>query len=270
MILPGGIHTMLIGTRRHEIMKILEQQHQVTILELAEKFDVSHMTIRRDLEILQTEGKIQRSHGGAIKLKRFMGSNYDQRSSENQAEKMSIAKEAARHIQDGMSIILDAGTTVGGMINELERFKDLKIITRDLHTALLLSNEQRFGSFDVYCTGGRLSKWAYSLDGIYAEKMLAGITVDMAFITCEAVSHVKGAMAWSPVLVGARQAVMNSAIKNILLADSSKFSYTSFAVFAELDAFDEIITDHKLDEYEAAIYNDEGYTLTLAPALDAE
>lgn len=258
---------MLIGTRRHEIMRMLEQQDQVTIIELAEKFEVSQMTIRRDLDLLQTEGKIQRSHGGAVKVKRFMGANYDQRASENQMEKRAIAKEAVRHIEDGMSIILDAGTTVAAMVDELETFKNLKIVTRDLHTALLLSNEERFGTFDVYCTGGRISKWAYSLDGIYTETMLHSITVDVAFMTCEAISHVKGAMAWSPVLVGARQSVMNSASRNLLLADSSKFSYTSFAVFASLDSFDEIITDSKLDEYEATMYKEAGYSLNLAPDL---
>ncbi|AJY74472.1 DeoR/GlpR family DNA-binding transcription regulator [Paenibacillus beijingensis] len=254
---------MLTGTRRHEIMKLLELKRQVTIIELAEKFNVSQMTIRRDLDLLQSEGKVQRSHGGAIKVKRFMGANYDQRANEHKAEKMAIAREAVKHIQDGMSVILDAGTTVAAMVEELERFKGLKIITRDLHTALLLSNEDRFGTFDVYCTGGRLSKWAYSLDGIYAEKMLSSLTVDVAFLTCEAVSHAKGAMAWSPMLVGARQTAMNAAAKSVLLVDAAKFSYNSLAIFASLDSFDEIITDNRLDEYEAGIYIEEGYPLNV-------
>lgn len=254
---------MLMGTRQHEIMKLLELKQQITIMELAERFNVSQMTIRRDLAQLQSEGRIQRSHGGAIKVKRFMGSEYDQRANENKAEKIAIAKEAAKHIQDGMSIILDAGTTVAAMVDELEKFKGLKIITRDLHTALLLSNEQRFGSFDVYCTGGRLSKWAYSLDGIYAEKMLASLTVDVAFLTCEAISHAKGAMAWSPVLVGARQTAMNAADKSILLVDSTKFSYNSLAIFASLDSFDEIITENGLDEDEAEVYKNAGYPIRI-------
>lgn len=256
---------MLMGTRQYEIMKLLELKQQATIMELAEKFKVSQMTIRRDLDQLQSEGKIQRSHGGAVKVKRFMGSDYDQRANENKAEKIAIAREAVNHIKDGMSIILDAGTTVAAMVEELEKFRDLKIITRDLHTALLLSNEQRFGSFEVYCTGGRLSKWAYSLDGIYAEKMLASLTVDVAFLTCEAVSHAKGAMAWSPVLVGARQTAMNAADKNILLVDSTKFSYNSLAIFASLDSFDEIITENGLDKDEADVYRTAGYPIRIVP-----
>ncbi|MHA6532096.1 DeoR/GlpR family DNA-binding transcription regulator [Paenibacillus sp. BAC0078] len=256
---------MLMGTRQHEILKLLELRQQITIMELAETFKVSHMTIRRDLDQLQSEGRIKRSHGGAVKVKRFMGADYDQRANENKAEKMAIAREAVNHIQDGMSIILDAGTTVAAMVDELEKFKGLKIITRDLHTALLLSNEERFGSFDVYCTGGRLSKWAYSLDGIYAEKMLASLTVDVAFLTCEAISHAKGAMAWSPVLVGARQTAMNAADKNILLVDSTKFSYSSLAIFSSLDAFDEIITEDGLDEDEADVYKSAGYPLRIVP-----
>jgi DeoR/GlpR family transcriptional regulator of sugar metabolism len=256
---------MLTGTRRHEILKTLELKQQVTIPELAEQFGVSHMTIRRDLDLLQSEGKIQRFHGGAVKIKRFMGAKYDQRANENKAEKAAIAREAVKHIQDGMSIILDAGTTVAAMVDELERFKGLKIITRDLHTALLLSNEERFGSFDVYCTGGRVSKWAYSLDGIYAEKMIGSLTVDAAFLTCEAISHAKGAMAWSPVLVGARQTTMSAAGQNILLVDSTKFRYNSLAIFAGLDEFDEIVTDDRLDEDEADVYRKAGYPLTVVP-----
>ena len=256
---------MLMGIRQHEIMKLLELKQQITITELAEMFKVSHMTIRRDLDQLQAEGRIQRSHGGAVKVKRFMGADYDQRANENKAEKVAIAKEAVSHIRDGMSIILDAGTTVAAMVEELEKFKDLKIITRDLHTALLLSNEEKFSSFDVYCTGGRLSKWAYSLDGIYTEKMLDSLTVDVAFLTCEAISHVKGAMAWSPVLVGARQSAMNAADKNILLVDSTKFSYNSFAIFASLDSFEEIITESGLDDNEANVYKAAGYPIRIVP-----
>lgn len=255
----------MVITRRHEILKTLELKQEVTIPELAEQFNVSHMTIRRDLDLLQSEGKIQRFHGGAVKVKRFMGAKYDQRASERKAEKAAIAKEAAKRIQDGMSLILDAGTTVAAMVDELEKFRELKIITRDLHTALLLSNEDRFGSFDVYCAGGRISKWAYSTDGIYAEKMIGSMTVDLAFLTCEAVSHAKGAMAWSPVLVGARQTTMSAAGRNVLLADSTKFGYNSLAIFAGLDEFDEIITDARLDEDEADVYRKAGYPLTIVP-----
>lgn len=256
---------MLMGIRQHEIIKLLELKQQITITELAEKFKVSHMTIRRDLDQLQSEGRIQRSHGGAVKVKRFMGADYDQRANENKTEKTAIALEAVSHIRDGMSIILDAGTTVAAMVEELEKFKDLKVITRDLHTALLLSNEEKFSSFDVYCTGGRLSKWAYSLDGIYTEKMLDSLTVDVAFLTCEAISHAKGAMAWSPVLVGARQSAMNAADKSILLVDSTKFSYNSFAIFASLDSFEEIITESGLDNSEADVYRDAGYPIRIVP-----
>ncbi|ULO10408.1 DeoR/GlpR transcriptional regulator [Paenibacillus sp. 19GGS1-52] len=115
--------------------------------------------------------------------------------------------------------------------------------------------------------GGRLSKWAYSLDGIYTEKMLASLTVDVAFLTCEAISHAKGAMAWSPVLVGARQSAMNAADKNILLVDSTKFSYNSLAIFASLDSFDEIITESGLDEDEAEVYRTAGFPLRIVPVL---
>jgi len=68
-----------------------------------------------------------------------------------------------------------------------------------------------------------------------------------------AVSHAKGAMAWSPVLVGARQTAMNAADKSVLLADSAKFGYHSLAIFAVLDAFDELITDDRPDESEAGV-----------------
>ncbi|WP_168118609.1 DeoR/GlpR family DNA-binding transcription regulator [Paenibacillus sp. HB172176] len=254
---------MLVGTRRHEIMKLLDQKQQVTINELSDLFSVSQMTIRRDLDLLESEGKIQRSHGGAVKVQRYMGANYEQRSSEHPVEKAAIANEAAKHIRDGMSIILDAGTTTAAMVNELERFRNLKVITRDLHIALLLSNEERFGSLDVYCTGGRVSKWAYSMDGIYAERMMASITVDIAFMTCEAVSHDKGAMAWSPVLVGARQNSMKAANTRILLADATKFSYTSLAIFSDLEAFDEIITDDRMDPREIEIFRSSGYALNV-------
>jgi DeoR family transcriptional regulator of aga operon len=259
---------LLIGTRRHEIMMLLDSKPQLTILELAEQFNVSKMTIRRDLDLLQSEGKIQRFHGGAVKVKRFMGSKYEQRANEHKLEKTAIAKEAVKHIQDGMSIILDAGTTVAAMVDELESFRGLKIITRDLHTALMLSNEERFGSFDVYCTGGRVSKWAYSLDGIYTEKMINSLTVDVAFLTCEAVSLTKGAMAWSPHLVGARQTTMDAAGKTVLLADSTKFSYNSLAIFAGIDAFDEIITDGRLEAYEAAAYLQAEIPLTIVSGME--
>lgn len=255
---------MLIGTRRHEILKLMELQNQVTIVELAEKFNVSQMTIRRDLDILQTEGKIQRSHGGAVRIRSFAGASYEYRSRQNRELKLAIAKEAAKHVKDGMSLILDAGSTITALADELVPFRNLKIITRDLNIAHLLSDEQRFSTFEVYCTGGRLSKWANSLDGLFAEKMLAGVTADITFSSCEGVSLAKGAMAWSPVIVGAKQVAMNAGSKNVLLADSTKFGYTSLAIFAGLDAFDEVITDDGLDECEASRIREAGIPLNVA------
>lgn len=258
---------MLIGTRRHEIMKLMELQNQVTIVELAEKFNVSQMTIRRDLDILQNEGKIQRSHGGAVRIRSFVGASYEHRSQQNLPFKLAIAKEAARHVRDGMTVILDAGSTITALVDELEPYRNLKIITRDMNIAFMLSDEQRFSTFDVYCTGGRLSKWANSFDGLYAEKMLASVTADITFTSCEGVSLAKGAMAWSPIIVGAKQVAMNAANKNVLLADSSKFGYTSLAIFAGLDAFDEIITDDGLDECEIARIREAGIPLNVAAAM---
>ncbi|MFD1953481.1 DeoR/GlpR family DNA-binding transcription regulator [Paenibacillus thailandensis] len=255
---------MLIGTRRHEIMKIMELQNQATIVELAERFNVSQMTIRRDLDILQTEGKIRRSHGGAVRIRSFAGASYEHRSRQNRELKLAVAKEAAKRIRDGMSLILDAGSTMTALACQLEPFRNLKIITRDLNIARLLADERRFPTFDVYCTGGRLSKWANSLDGLYAEKMLAGVTADITFMSCEGVSLAKGAMAWSPVIVGAKQVAMKAGGKNVLLADSSKFGYTSLAIFAGLDAFDEINTDGALGECEAARIREAGIPLCVA------
>ncbi|MNH43095.1 DNA-binding transcriptional repressor SrlR [compost metagenome] len=72
-------------------------------------------------------------------------------------------------------------------------------------------------------------------------------------------------MAWSPVLVGARQSAMNAADKNILLVDSTKFSYNSFAIFASLDSFEEIITESGLDDNEANVYRAAGYPIRIVP-----
>ena len=136
--------------RQEQILNILEKQGYVTVRYLSEILQYSSATINRDLNSMQTAGLVKRSYGGVEISKRSHLPPLSQRLFYHKKEKRSIAKEAAKQIQNGNTVFLDGSTTVQYMLPFLLEKKDLTIITNNLRLAIELGNT----SFKVICLGG--------------------------------------------------------------------------------------------------------------------
>jgi DeoR family transcriptional regulator, fructose operon transcriptional repressor len=154
---------------RHERILELLQTSELDIDRLAEMLEVSVATIRRDLGRLAEQGKITRTYGGAVLLLSGLERSLQERALIAKREKEIIAEIASAYVEDGDTLILDAGTTTGALARQLRRFRNLKIITNGFSVMLALAEAE---NIEVILLGGTLRYISYGVVGPYAELVL--------------------------------------------------------------------------------------------------
>lgn len=225
------------------ILEYLKQHNLVTVEELVQALSVSAATIRRDLIKLDKTGVISRTHGG-VTLNRFIPVQPTtlEKNQRNLREKRAIAKVAARIIEPGNTILLDAGTTMLELARELTHIP-LRVVTTDLHIALFLSE---FKQIEVIIIGGRIDDSSQSCIGEHGRVLLRSIYPDIAFISCNSWSLDKGITTPTEEKAGLKRDLMMNATRSVMLADSSKYGKWSLFRVAQIDEFTDIITDNQL------------------------
>ena len=167
---------LLAEQRRRKIVDLIEQRGQITVRDLTEKFSVSAVTARADLDALSSEGLVVRSHGGAVR-RMEASQDYPLRTKEtlHHAEKVRIGRAAAELIQDNETIILDSGTTTAEIARHLKtrRLQSVTVITHALNVACELMDAK-----DIYVImiGGLLRPVSCSFVGPQAERDAKGIS----------------------------------------------------------------------------------------------
>ena len=236
---------MLPQQRRQKILELLQEEGAARVKGLSEVFGVSEPTIRQDLERLEAEGLVAREHGGA-----FLKSVPDQvrtmslQHTENMAKKTIIGRKAAEYICDGDSVILDSGTTTTEVARSLEQKSNLRIITDSLNIALLLGGRS---DFVLMVTGGEFKAPTLSVTGDKAARFFDQIHVDKLFLAVGGISLEAGLTYPGFNDIPVKTAMMASAAKVFVVADSTKLGKTSFAALGGLDKVDYIITDSEVE-----------------------
>ncbi|WP_442959088.1 DeoR/GlpR family DNA-binding transcription regulator [Providencia sp. M-27] len=225
------------------ILEYLKQHNLVTVEELVQALSVSAATIRRDLIKLDETGVISRTHGG-VTLNRFIPvqPTTSEKNQRNLREKRAIAKAAARLIEPGSTVLLDAGTTMLELARELTHMP-LRVITADLHIALFLSE---FKQIEVTIVGGRIDDSSQSCIGEHGRVLLRSIYPDIAFISCNSWSLEKGITTPTEEKTGLKRDLITNATRSVMLADSSKYGKWSLFRVAQIDELTDIITDNQL------------------------
>ena len=234
---------MLPAERRNGIVEVLKTDGKILVEEIADKLGVSPMTIRRDLQQLEKEEVLTRTHGGAImggKLTQEIP--YNQKKEENTKAKEKIAEQAITLVKDGFTIILDAGTTNMSIAQKLIKFSNLKVLTNDLLIAFYLSQQ----GIEVYCSGGKIQKSTGACIGSTAQNFFSEVYADIAFIGASAVDIKTGVSTPNLDKSELKKKMFAAGEKKILVADSSKFGKKSFAKVMDLKDLDLIITDSSL------------------------
>ena len=253
---------MLVAERQRKIVELVNERLSIRVSELSDIFKVTEETIRRDLEKLEKEELLRRSHGGAISLeKNNSETSYTEREILHALEKKAIAIEAVKLINPGDQIVLDASTTAWFMAKELEDMP-LTVITNSIKVAVELSKKEHV---KVISTGGMLLPKSLSFAGPLAERSLEKYFVNKAFISCKGVHLEEGlsdSNEWQALL---KKKMLEIADKTILLADSSKFGVRTFVQITKINNIDEIITDSMLSKEYSNALNEKNLNLKVVP-----
>ncbi len=168
-----------LAPRRHgEILRRLAAEGTVSITELADFFDVSRQTIRRDLKLLADRGQLDLVHGGAT-LFEPVEAAFTERREENAGAKAAIGRAAAGLVRDGMVVFLDSGTTTLAVAQALSERKNLTICTTSLSIALLMCRQPQVR---VHMLGGEIDPDEEAAVGIDALEAIGHFRVDVAFL----------------------------------------------------------------------------------------
>jgi DeoR family transcriptional regulator, aga operon transcriptional repressor len=234
---------LLVEERRRRIMDLLEAQERVTVEELVERFSVSAVTIRGDLDALAGAGAVVRSHGGALKR---VDAPEDMpitvKETLHHSEKVRIGHAACQMIKDGETIMLDSGTTTAEIARQIKFLKvqSLNVITNALNIAMELAN---LPNVRLIMIGGILRQMSYSLSGPHAEQTLRHLHADRLFLGVDGLDPDIGLMT-PDVLEAQLNAIMIEVSREVVVvADSTKFHRRSLSVIARLEAVHKLITD---------------------------
>ncbi|MGQ4667993.1 DeoR/GlpR family DNA-binding transcription regulator [Metabacillus halosaccharovorans] len=246
---------MLVAERHKKIVEVVNEKLSVRVTELSKIFQVTEETIRRDLEKLEKESLLRRSHGGAVSIKDEQTEvSYAEREITNASEKRSIAIEAVKLIQPGDQIVLDASTTAWYMAKEMPDLP-LTVLTNSIKVAIELSKKEQV---KVISTGGMLQPKSLSYVGPLAERSLNMYHVNKAFLSCKGV-HVDAGLSdsneWQALL---KRQMMSIADKTILMADSTKFGVRTFAQITDIQRIGHVITDDHIDESFCRVLEEKG------------
>jgi DeoR family fructose operon transcriptional repressor len=221
--------------RQQQILAQLHAlQSELGVEELAEKFDVSALTIRRDLDQLERDRAILRTHGGCV-LKTSVESSYHQRVAFNFELKQAIGRAAASEIERDDVILLDYGSTPFHLAPHLGGVGKLSVYTNSLPVILVLS---RFDSVRLYILGGEYNVEMHFIGGSMTEQTLEGLRFDRVFVGTDAVDAKGNCLVTNPDLARLTEIMMRRASRRILLADHTKVGAKAHCVYARLSDFD--------------------------------
>lgn len=234
---------MIPAERRKKILNLVQYQNVISINTLVEKLRVSHMTIRRDIQKLEDEGKVISVSGGVQSLERLASElTHDDKSLLFQAQKERVGIRAVQYIPPNSTLYLDAGTTTLEVAKHITERDDLLIITNDFVIADFL---MVYGQCALIHTGGSINKYNRSCVGELAAQFLRNISIDIAFISTSS-WNLKGLTTPDESKIPVKKAIIQSATKNILVTDSSKYGKVATFLLFPLSSLDCIICDEAL------------------------
>jgi DeoR family transcriptional regulator of aga operon len=243
--------------RRQEIVAGLKRDGRCLVADLARRLDVSEVTIRQDLDALEREGVLRRTHGGAIlNVKIGLERPFQVEETAHKAEKERIADAAVDLISSGDTLILDVGTTVTAAARKLvEQKKKPTVFTNGLNIAAILEADPEITTI---VTGGTLRPKQHSLVNPFAEFILPRIHADLALIGVSGIEADQGVTNVNVAEAEMKALFVRAARRRVVLADASKIGKIALAKFADLSEIDLLITDTSADEEELSALRDKG------------
>jgi DeoR/GlpR family transcriptional regulator of sugar metabolism len=238
---------MFAPHRREKIMQFLQEHKQIVVKDLARELTVSEGTLRTDLKILEDEGLLERTHGGAV-LPRTKAGSWENRTASrsdlNHEEKRAIGHKALEFVEQGQCILLDASSTVLELARALIDFDFLTVVTNGLEAAMELNRNPRI---NVILIGGVLRSGSKTVEGLLGKSILGEIHADLFFTSAEGFSVEEGMTDFSLYEADLKKLMASNAGKVIALVDHTKLGRRSIATSIQAHAVHTLITDSKAD-----------------------
>jgi DeoR/GlpR family transcriptional regulator of sugar metabolism len=260
---------MLARQRQGFILDRVRETGAVRVAELARDLGVSDMTVRRDLEVLQEHGLIEKVHGGATVLSGFASfePGFVAKSTLQQAEKSAIAAAAAERVEPGMAIGISAGTTTHALAARVADIPGVTIVTNSVRVADVL---HRAGRRDqtVILTGGTRTP-SEALVGSFAVSQLRSVHLDQVFMGVHGMDARAGFTCPNLLEAETDRALIDAGRRLVVLADHTKWGVVGIASIGSLDEADVLISDRSLASEAQALLGDAVGELVLVGDDDA-
>jgi DeoR family fructose operon transcriptional repressor len=231
---------MLPDERKRRVVEIVAEENGSTVADLAGRLDVSDATIRRDLRDLEDDGRIERSHGGALPVENVGEERtYGQKQVQKRDAKRTIGRRAAGTLQDGQVVFFDSGTTTIEVAKHVP--KDVSITAAT--NSPLVSMQLAEAGIEVKVTGGTLRRSTWSLVGPTSESFLDRTNFDVLFLGTNGIHPEAGLTTPNEDEARIKSQMCEKASHVVLVADGDKFGRRSFFRFASFEDVDTIVTE---------------------------
>lgn len=247
----GSALSAMTRLERHEkIVQLALANNRVDVGNLAELFQVTTETIRRDLALLQERHLVRRTHGGAVPWERWRYEpNLAVRDTEQPEAKHRIAQRAVAELQGETTLLIDSGTTTAQVARLLPHDRPLTVVTNSVPVMqTLLRND----AVDVVMLGGRLKKTTLALVDPEGVEQLSHMVVDLAFVSSDGISAARGLTTPHREEVEIKRAMLRATRRAVALVDHSKFGNDHLHRVARVEEVDEVITSEGAPDDEVA------------------
>jgi len=253
---------MYAEERQQAILRRARAEGRVDVVGLAEELAVTTETVRRDLTVLERAGVVRRVHGGAIPIERLgFEPGLATRDAVMTGEKDRIAKAALAQLPAEGSVIIDAGSTTGRLVEALPTDRELTVVVNSPPLAATLATR---ANVTVLMLGGRVRGRTLATVDEWALAPLSQLCVDVAFMGTNGLSLAHGLTTPDLAEAAVKRAMIGAARRTVLLADHTKFGNDCLARFGVLGDVDVLVTDTGLDDDTAADYEQAGVRVVRA------
>jgi DeoR/GlpR family transcriptional regulator of sugar metabolism len=238
---------VLAQQRQARIVAELGRRGAVRVVDLCEMLGVSDMTVRRDLDVLQSQGLLEKVHGGAVLVgRRAAEPGFEAKRQREQAEKTAIARHAARLARRGNAVGISAGTSTWYLVEPLAQVLDLTVVTNSTNIAVELHHQARPGT-RIILTGGDFRTPSDALVGPIAERAIRSINLDLLFLGVHGMDPQAGFTTPNLAEAETNRAFVGQARQVVVVADHTKWRTIGLHTIAPLRAAHVLVSDNLLE-----------------------
>ncbi|MCL1099391.1 DeoR/GlpR family DNA-binding transcription regulator [Shewanella gelidii] len=249
--------------RRHNIMSLVNKQGEVSVEDLALRFETSEVTIRKDLATLEKAGLLLRRYGGAVAVPNEVSQQFSAKMAPN---KLSIAQAASRLIKDHNRIIIDSGSTTAGLIQHLNHKRGLLVMTNSLSLANAIHELEQEPT--LLMTGGTWDPHSESFQGQIAEQVLRSYNFDQLFIGADGIDIERGTTTFNE-LTGLSKVMADVSREVIVMLESEKFGRRIPNLELPWDQISVLVTDDRLPAEMVEQISNQNVQVILAPFINS-